>query len=125
MIMKYVQFKWTYVENDAFENIKVSISVVPSLQSPYFTKNLFLYTFPSDHSLAEVLTQKDEQGNECPIAFMRIGLQGDKLNYPPGKERFFVHKSIKQFKPYILKNHTKVIVPHLRGQISLYVEGIW
>jgi hypothetical protein len=45
MIKKYVQFKWTSIEKEAFENIKASITVAPSLQSPYFTKDFLLYTF--------------------------------------------------------------------------------
>jgi hypothetical protein len=44
---------------------------------------------------------------------MSTGLQGDEWNYPlVDKKYFVVHKSIKWFRPYILKNHTKVIVPH-------------
>jgi hypothetical protein len=89
MIKKYVQFKWTSIEKEAFENIKATIAVAPSLQSPYFTKDFLLYTFASDHSLATVLTQKDEQGNEFPIAFMSTGLQGVELNYPPWINKIF------------------------------------
>jgi hypothetical protein len=44
MIKKYVQFKWTPVENEAFEKIKDAIAVVPSLQSPYFSKDFLQYT---------------------------------------------------------------------------------
>jgi hypothetical protein len=67
--------------------------------------------FAFEYSLATMLTQKDEQGNECPIAFMSTGLQGAKLNYPTmDKQPFVVRKTIKKFRPYILKNHTKIIV---------------
>jgi hypothetical protein len=52
-----------------------------------------LYTFSSDHSLAVVLTQKDEQGNEFPFSFMSIGLQGVELKLPNGG--FSIHKAIK------------------------------
>jgi len=60
-----------------------------------------------------MLTKKDEKGNECSILFMRTNLQGEESNYPMmEKHTFSIHKSIKQFNPYILKNHTKVIVHH-------------
>jgi hypothetical protein len=79
----------------------------------YFTKDVFLYTFVPDHSLVAVLTQKHEQGNKYLVAFMSTRLQGDELNYPlVDKKDFSIHKAIKQFRPYILKNHTNVIVPH-------------
>jgi hypothetical protein len=59
MIKKDIQFKWTYVEKEAFEKIKDTIAATPTLQSPNFTKKFLLYTFASNHSLAIVLTQKD------------------------------------------------------------------
>ena len=67
----------------------------------------------SDDSLAAVLTQKEDGEDEYPISFMSIGLQGDELNYPAmDKQAYAVFKAVKQFRPYILKNPTKVIVPH-------------
>ena len=40
-------------------------------------------------------------------------LQGDELNYPAvDKQAYAVFKLVKQFRPYTLKNWTKVIVPH-------------
>ena len=44
---------------------------------------------------------------------MSTGLQGAELNSPAmDKQAYTVFKAVKQFKPYILKNRTKVIVPH-------------
>jgi len=69
-----------------------------------------------------VITQKHDQGDEYIGVFMSTGLQGVELNYPPvDKQDFVVHKYIKQFRPYILKNHTKVIVPHPDVR-SLFVQ---
>jgi hypothetical protein len=113
MIKKDVQFKWTPMEKEAFENTKSTIATTPSLKSQYFTKDLLLYMFTPDNSLATVLTQKYEQGDDYLVAFMNTGLQGVELNYPlVDKQYFVVHKSIKYFKHYILKNHTKFIVLH-------------
>jgi hypothetical protein len=44
---------------------------------------------------------------------MSTNLQGLELNYPSiDKQAYVVYKEVKHFRPYILKNHTKVIVPH-------------
>ena len=44
---------------------------------------------------------------------MSTRLQGYKLNYPTiDKHAYAVFKAVKQCRPYILKNRTKVIVPH-------------
>jgi hypothetical protein len=76
----------------------------------------------SDHSLTTILTQKDEQGNQYHVAFMSTGLQGVELNYPPmDKKPFFFHKEIKKFRPHILMNHTKVIIPHPEVK-SLFIQ---
>ena len=45
---------------------------------------------------------------------MSTGLQGAELNYlAADKQAYAIFKALKQFMPYILKNRTKVIVPHL------------
>jgi hypothetical protein len=44
---------------------------------------------------------------------MSTNLQRDELNYPViDKQAYAVYKTVKHFRSYILKNHTKVIVPH-------------
>ena len=76
MVKQSVQFKWTDVEKNAFSKIKTSIAHTPSLKIPNFEKDFILYTFASDDSLAAVLTQKEDGGDEYPISFMSTGLQG-------------------------------------------------
>ena len=76
MVKQSVQFKWTEVDKNAFKKIKTGISHAPSLKSPDFDKDFILYTFASDDSLAVVLTQKEDGGDEFPISFMSTGLQG-------------------------------------------------
>ena len=53
---------------------------------------------------------------------MSTGMQGDELNYPSvDKQAYAFFKVVKQFRPYILKNRTKVIVPHPTVR-SLFVQ---
>ena len=82
MVKQSVQFKWTDSKKDAFSKIKMSIAHAPCHRSPNFEKDFILYTFALDDSLAAVLTQKEEGGDEYPISFMSTGLQGAELNYP-------------------------------------------
>ena len=79
MVKQNVQFKWTDLEKNAFIKIKAFVSHAPSLKSPNFEKDFILYTFVSDDSLAAVLTQKEDGGDEYPISFMSTGLQGAEL----------------------------------------------
>ena len=53
---------------------------------------------------------------------MSTGLQGGELNYlAMDKQAYAIFKAVKQFRPYILKNQTKVVVPHLAVR-SLFVQ---
>ena len=52
-------------------------------------------------------------GDEYAISFMSPSLQGAEMNYPAiDKHVYIVFNVVKQFRPYILNNRTKVIVPH-------------
>ena len=122
MVKQSVHFKWTDIEKVAFKYIKTTIAQAPSLKSPDFEKDFILYTFASDNSLTTILTQKGELGDEFPISFMSTELQGDELNYPTmEKQAYAVFKETKQFRPYILKDRTKVVVPHPSAR-SLFVQ---
>ena len=53
---------------------------------------------------------------------MSTCLQGGELNYTAmDKQAYAVFKAVKQFRPYILNNQTKVIVPHLAVR-SLFIQ---
>ena len=104
MVKQNAQFKWNELEKNAFSKIKIVVAHAPSLKIPNFDKDFILYTFASDDSLAAVLTQKEDGGDEFPLAFMRTSLQGVELNYPAiDKQAYAVFKAVKQFRPYILK----------------------
>ena len=122
MIKKNANFKWNPPRKEAFNNIKRAIVEVLALHSLDFNKGFILYTFASDSSLAAVLTQKDDNNDEKPISFMSSGLQGAELNYPDiDKQAYTIYKAVKHFRPYILKNHVTVFVPHPAVR-SLFVK---
>jgi hypothetical protein len=73
--------------------------------SPEFLKEFILYTFMTDTSYAAVLTQKNQNGDEVPILFMTIGLDGPQVKYPEvDKHAYVVFKVMKHFHPYLLKS---------------------
>jgi hypothetical protein len=82
LIKKDVQYHWGPLESQAFDSIKKAIVDAPSLMSPDFSRDFTLYTFASDRSYVVVLTQKNVENNEVPIAFMSSAFKGAELNYP-------------------------------------------
>ena len=110
MLKKYSNFKWTKESREAFDKIKEAIVEAPTLQSPNFDNEFILYTFASDH---DVLTQRNEEGEKFLVSFMSTRLHGAELNYPAiNKQSFVVFKVVNHFRPYLLRSHTKIIVPH-------------
>jgi hypothetical protein len=97
----------------ALEKIKIATINAPILHSPEFDHDCLLYTFTYDHFFVVILMLKDIEGNECHISFVSTNLQGEKLIYIAiDKESYVIFRVMKHFKPYILKNYTKLIVPH-------------
>jgi len=59
-----------------------------------------------------VLIEINDEKIEAPISFFSSYLQGAELNYSDvEKQAFVVFNSIKHLRPFLLKTHTKVIVP--------------
>lgn len=114
MIKKRSVFKWGHIESDVFNSMKQAIINSLALNTPNFSNHFILYTLTSDSSYAALLTQINDQNLEAPISFYSWNLQGAKFNYSEvEKQAFTVYKSIKHFRPFLLKAHTKVIVPFL------------
>jgi hypothetical protein len=60
-----------------------------------------------------VITQKNVENNEIPIAFMSSTFNGAELNYPTiDQQAYAVFKAVKHFRSYLLKSRTKVIMPY-------------
>ena len=113
LIKKDVLFKWYDIQKDAFINIRKAIMDALALMSPDFDKDFILYTFATDFSYVVVLTQKDAEDTEIPILFMSSTFKGAKLKYTQiDKQGYASYKSVKHFRPYLLKSKTKVIVPY-------------
>jgi hypothetical protein len=113
LIKKDTQYHWGHTENQDFNDIKKAIIDAPSLMSPDFSQDFTLYTFASDRSYAVVLTQKNAENNEVPITFMSSAFKGAELNYPAvNRQAYVVFKAVKNFRSYLLKSRTKVIVPY-------------
>jgi hypothetical protein len=113
LIKKDTQYHWGPLENQDFNAIKKAIIDAPSLMSPDFSQDFTLFTFASDRSYAAVLTQKNVENNEVPIAFMSSAFKGTELHYPVvDRQAYVVFKVVKHFRSYLLKSRTKIIVPY-------------
>ena len=93
--------------------MKHALTQAPILISPDYTKDFYLFSFASEHTIATVLLQKNSEGYEQPIGFFRKYLRDVVLNYTiMEKQAFALVKSIKDFRVYILHSHTIAYVPN-------------
>ena len=72
MLKKDHEIKWTIEARRSFKDIKKAITEAPFLVSPDFTKYFLIFSYASDHTIAGVLLQKNNQGTEQPISFFSV-----------------------------------------------------
>lgn len=125
MLKKDSKIKWTVEAKQAFDEIKLALTKTPVLTSPKFDRDFIIFSFASEHTIAVVLLQKDDQGCEKPIAFFSKALRDAPLKYQiMEKQAYALVKSIKDFRVYILYSHVIAYVPNTIVKDILTQEGI-
>ena len=72
-----------------------------------------MFSFASEHSIAAVLLQKNDEGYEQPISFFSENLRDTTLNYNiMEKQALALGKAIKYFRVYIIYCHIIAYVPN-------------
>jgi hypothetical protein len=103
MLKKDNEVKWTAEAKTSFERVKKSIGEAPVLVSPDYTKEFLIFSFASEHTVAAVLLQKNEEGFEQPIAFFSKSLRDAELRYDIlEKQAYAMVKALKAFRTYVL-----------------------
>eukprot|EP00253_Pinus_taeda_P028009 PITA_28009 len=124
MLKKGSKIKWIIEAKQAFEEIKKTLTQTPVLTSPNFDKDFIIFSFASEHTIAAILLQKDDQGCEKPIAFFSKGLRDAPLKYQiMEKQAYALVKAIKYFRVYILYSLI-AYVPNIVVKDILTHEGI-
>ena len=81
----------------------------PTLISPDYNKEFYIFSFDSYDTLVDVPLQKNDEGIEHPVAFFSKTLRDVELRYDLiEKQAYALIKSLKAFRIYIL--HSKVVL---------------
>jgi hypothetical protein len=108
MLKKDSRVNWMTEAKASFEHIKKVISEAPVLASPDYLNDFLIFSFASEHTIAAVLLQKDDEGFERPIAFFSKSLRDAELKYDIiEKQVYAMVKVLKAFRTYVL--HSKII----------------
>jgi len=102
ILKKSMKFSWGVEQQNAFCRIKDCICNATALALPDFDKQFILRTDASDVGLGAVLAQKDEDGNERPIAFASRTLSTTERHYhATEKECLGIIWALKKFEAYL------------------------
>lgn len=113
MLRKNNEIKWTTETKQSFNDIKRELTEAQALLvSPDFSKKNLIFCFASKHTVARVLLQKNDQGEEHPIAFYNKILRDATLKYNiMEKKTFALVQAFKDFRVFILQSHIITYVP--------------
>ena len=89
------------------------------LVSPDFNKDFLIFSYASEHTIAVVLLQKNNENMEQPISFFNKMLRDGEIKYDiMEKQAYTLVKELKYFRVYILHSH---IISHVPTSV---VKGI-
>jgi hypothetical protein len=112
MLRKGHEIKWTSEPRESFFQIKKVLTEAPVLVSPDYSKDFLIFSFASCDTVAAVLLQKNDQGQEQPISFFSKALIDVELRYEiMEKQAYAVVKALKDFRVYVLHSKTIAYVP--------------
>ena len=100
---KTARFEWTPECHEAFQILRQRLCSAPILVFPNFNKPFILDTDASNTGIGGVLSQLDEAGNECVIAYASRTLSKAERRYcVTRRELLAVVTFTQHFRPYLL-----------------------
>ena len=104
---------WTQSCQTAFEQLKRLLCSTPVLSSPDFTRRFILQTDASDIAVGAVLSQRDEEGNDHPIAYFSWKLLPREVRYSTvEKECLAIKLAAQSFRVYLLGREFTIQTDH-------------
>lgn len=107
-------FDWNDKAQKAFETLKRGISSAPVLRHPDPRKEFVVTTDASDCGIGGTLTQRDDTGTLCPIAFFSRALSKRERGYSTfDREALAIRDTLLHFRYYLLGVKFRLRTDHL------------
>ena len=104
---------WTGECEQAFEALKEVLCRSPVLRNPDFSKEFILQTDASSRGVGAVLSQRDEQGHDRPVAFFSRKLLPREQRYSTVEQECLAIKlGVEAFKVYLIGRHFVIQTDH-------------
>lgn len=106
-------FTMTPMAVESFRILKQALTSAPVLRHPDFSREFYIQCDASDTGIGAVLFQRNNEGEENPIAFYSQKLNSCQKNYSvTEKECLAAVLAIKRFRPYVEMMKFTVITDH-------------
>ena len=103
LLKKDVPFQWNEKQQQAFDEIKRSLSSAPILALPNSERAFSVVCDASDFAIGSALMQEDDQGHDRVIAYESRQLKAAERNYPVyEKELLSVKYALEKFRVHLL-----------------------
>lgn len=107
----------SFVLNDAqlsaFDKLKKAVENSCKLYSPCYDKPFVIHTDASEHTIAACLSQVDDRGRDCPIAFSSKKLSDSERKWSViEKEAYAIIFALKQYDYFIFGNKIELYTDH-------------
>lgn len=104
---------WTAQLEEDFRKLKELLTVKPILQCPDYDQPFLLQTDASERGIGAVLSQRDENDQEHPVAYYSRKLLPREQRYSTvEKECLGIINALKHFDVYLLGRHFTVLTDH-------------
>jgi len=133
---KGTQFKWTKESETAFNTLKQKLTSAPILALPNWSKPFTIDTDASETGIGAVLSQMQDDGKECVIAYASRLLTKQERNYcVTRKELLAVVTFLQHFRQYLIgsmftirTDHSALTwlqnFKHPEGQLARWLEKL-
>jgi hypothetical protein len=110
LLKKGSEFFWDKVANNAFKDLKLSLTKAPLRFPPDYSRDYFLYLAASEYTIGMVLVQEDDNHDEHVIYYLSRILSSMEVKYQHvEKLALAAVQAVKRFRHYILSRKTTVI----------------
>ncbi len=108
---KGVTWKWTHVEQKAFDALKEAVAKEPVLLFPQLAKPFEMEVDASAIAIGAVLNQEGEDGRKHPIAYYSKSFSTPERNYDIyNRELLAIVKALQQWRTYLLGSPHEIII---------------
>ena len=114
LLRKDAKFQWDSLCEESFLKLREAMTCTPVLAYPDLSKEFILTTDASLSAIGYILSQKDENGLEHPIAYSGRALRGSERNWSVTEvEGLALVTAVQEFRPYLMHNSFTLMTDHI------------